>query len=482
MERLSPLDAAFLDLEDSDRHASLAIASVAVLAGPVPGQDEYVSAIGPRFAAIPRARQRVLRVPFDLGAPVWADDPDLDLGYHFRRTAVPAPGDDAALHRLVARIMAQRLDRDRPLWECWVIEGLAGDRWAVLTKLHHCMADGVSGTQLYHAIYAGEPNPAVLPAPDPVPGPLELVADALKDLTGKAVGQVRLLLGAALSPAQLVRGAAAFARGVTELAGVVRPASASSLSGHIGTARRYHVARVPLADVVRVAKAHGTTVNDVVLTVIAAGLRAILLSRGERPDAHAVRTLVPVSVRESGALDELDNRVSLLLPFLPVDIADPVAALAEVHRRLAREKESGEAEAGRTIVTLAGHEPFAPISLAVRLAARLPQQSVVTVTTNVPGPRAPLHVLGREVLTLLPYVPIAVRLRLGVAAMTYCDEAVFGVTADFATVPDAALITGGIERALAELVATVDSAAMVPGNAGPAALSGNPPEHDGGAG
>lgn len=455
MERLSPLDAAFLDLEDSDRHASLSIASVAVLAGPAPGQDEYVAAIGPRFAAIPRARQRVLRVPFALGAPVWADDPDLDLGYHFRRTAVAAPGDDDALNRLVARIMAQRLDRDRPLWECWVIEGLTGGRWAVLTKLHHCMADGVSGTQLYHAIFADTPTPAAIPVAAALPGPVDLVLDALGDLATNAAG---LVLAAVRSPARLVRSAAGFARGAAELARAVLPAAPSSLSGPIGTARRYHVARAPLPDIVRVAKAHGTTVNDVLLTAVSAGLRAVLLDRGERPDAHAVRTLVPVSVRAQDAADELDNRVSLLLPFLPVDIADPVEALGEVHRRLAREKATGEAEAGRTITALAARGPFAPVSLAVRFASRLPQHSIVTVTTNVPGPRTPMRVLGREVLELLPYVPIAVRLRLGVAVMTYRDEAVFGVTADFAALPDAGPLISTIERTLADLAASVSAA------------------------
>ena len=472
MERLGPLDAAFLDLEDGDRHASLAIASVAVLSGPAPGQDEYVAAIGPRFAAIRRARQRVVRVPFDLGAPVWADDPDFDVGYHFRRTAVPAPGDDEALHRLVARIMAQRLDRDRPLWECWVIEGLAGDRWAVLTKLHHCMADGVSGTRLYHAVFADTPAVAATAATDPAPGPVSLVLDAVGDLTRKAVGQVGVLLGAVRAPMRVLRGAA-------ELAAAIRPTTPSSLSGPIGTARRYHVARVPLPAIVRVAKAYGTTVNDVVLTAVSAGMRALLVSRSERPDPRTVRTLVPVSVRANDERDELDNRVSLLLPYLPVDIAAPVDALAEVHRRLVREKATGEAEAGQAITALTAREPFAPVSVAVRFAARLPQRSIVTVTTNVPGPRAPLHVLGRKVLELLPYVPIAMRMRLGVAVMTYCDEAVFGVTADFATMPDARLVADTIERAVAELVSSVDTGAVRPRVPRPASLSGSSPRRDG---
>lgn len=484
MERLSPLDAAFLDLEDSDPHASLAIASVAVMDGPAPSQEEFIATIGPRFAAVPRARQRVLRVPFDLAAPVWVDDDRYDLGYHFRRTAVPAAGDDAVLHRLVGRIMSQRLDRDRPLWECWVIEGLTGDRWAVLTKLHHCMADGVSGTRLYGAIYGDSPVPTDVPAPEPVPGPARLVLDALGELARDPVEQAGLLLTAARTPVRLIGRVGAFAKGVITLAGVVRPAAESSLAGPIGTPRHYHVARAPLPDVVRVAKTYGTTVNDVLLTAVSAGLRALLLSRGEAPHARAVRTLVPVSVRSGDQMHDLDNRISLLLPFLPVDIADPVEALTEVHRRMADEKATGEAEAGRSITTLAHYEPFAPISMAIRFAARLPQHSVVTVATNVPGPRTPLFVLGRRMLELLPYVPIAVRIRLGVAMLTYCDEVVLGVTADLAGAPDAGLLARTIETTLARLAAgaqksTVDDAArgqpFSPVTEGPRSLSYDPP-------
>lgn len=454
VDRLSPLDAAFLDLEDSDPHASLAIASVAIVDGPAPSHEDFVAAIGPRFAAVRRARQRVLRVPFDLAAPVWADDPGFDPGYHFRRTAVAAPGDDAALHRLVARIMSQRLDRERPLWESWVIEGLEGGRWAVLTKLHHCMADGVSGTRLYSAIF-GDEVPGTPPPPMPLPSATRLVGDALGELVRNPVEQATLLLAALRNPAKLAGRVRDIVVGVAGLAGVVRPAATSSLSGPIGTPRHYHVARARLADLTRIAHANGTTMNDVVLTVVSAGLRALLVSRGERPDPRAVRTLVPVSVRGSDRADTMDNQVSLLLPFLPVDIADPVEALAEVHRRLVREKATGEAEAGRSLTDLATHEPFAPISLGVRLAARLPQHSIVTVTTNVPGPRTPMYVLGGKVLELLPFVPIAVRLRIGVAVLTYHDTAVFGVTADFTTVPDVDVLVEGIEHTIAELTESV---------------------------
>ena len=159
MEDLSPLDAGFLDAEDADKHASLAIASVVIVAGPPPSQDEFIEAVRARLALVPRYRHRVRTVPLDLGRPVWVDSPQFDLAYHVRRTALPAPGDDAALCRLVGRVMSQRLDRDRPLWECWVVEGLAGGRWAVLVKVHHCMVDGVAGNQLLGVLFDDAPKP-----------------------------------------------------------------------------------------------------------------------------------------------------------------------------------------------------------------------------------------------------------------------------------------------------------------------------------
>lgn len=449
MERLSPLDAAFLDAEDADRHASLAIASVAVIEGPAPDQDDLVRTIGPRIRAIPRARQKVRRVPWDLAPPMWTDDPAFDPAYHFRRTALPAPGDDAALARLVGRIMSQRLDRDRPLWESWVIEGLAGGRWAMLTKVHHCMADGVSGARLFAAIFGDHVEPPVDYEVEPAPGTAGLLLGALTDLVRNPGEQLRLLLDAVRAPGRLVRGAPGLARGLADL---LRPAAPSSLSGPIGQQRRYGLARVSLPEVVGVGRAFGVTVNDVVLAAVSGAFRKLLLHRGERPAADTVRTLVPVSVRADGD-DTLDNRVSLLLPFLPVDIEDPVEALAEVHTRLAEAKAAGEAEAGASITALAAHEPFGAVSLAIRLGFRLPQRSIITVTTNVPGPREPLFVLGRKVIELLPYVPIAIRMRIGVAVLSYCDKLDFGITADYDGAPEVGLLAAAIQDSTADLVA-----------------------------
>ena len=451
MDRLSPLDAAFLEIEDADPHASLAIASVAVLEGPPPDRTDFARAAGARFAATRRSRQVVRRVPFDLGLPLWVDDPDFDLDYHLRRTALPAPGDDRALTDLVARIMAQRLDRDRPLWECWVVEGLADGRWAMLTKVHHCLVDGVAGTRLYSAVFddAAPPVDDDL-VPGSAPGPVRLVAEALGELALNPVEQLRVLTRV---PGLLAGRVTRTVKGFAALAGSVVPARASSLSGPIGVPRRYRVARVPLADVVAVAKRFDVTVNDVVLTAVSTALRAVLLHRGETPEADSVRTLVPVSVRSEGHRDVLDNRVSVMLPFLPVDLADPVDVLREVHTRLAELKADGESEAGAAMTSLAAHEPHAPLSWGIRLVGRLPQRTVVTVTTNVPGPPVPVHVLGRRIVEILPYVPIALRLRTGVAVLSYGGVLAIGVTADYDSTPDIDLLVDTVGSTIAALTA-----------------------------
>jgi diacylglycerol O-acyltransferase len=456
MEHLTPLDAAFLDAEDEDRDASLAIASIAILEGPAPDQLAFIKAVSGRLPLVPRYRQKVRTVPLDLGQPVWVDDPHFDLAYHVRRTAVPAPGDDAALCRLVARVMAQRLDRDRPLWECWVIEGLADGRWAVLSKIHHCVADGMAGNLLYRLIFDGTPEPSA-PIDDawkPVcePSTQRLTLDALGALALSPVDQVRLLARAIQAPAALAGRVLDTARGLATLAGVLRPVTRSTLSGPIGRQRRYAVARASLPEVVRTAQAFGVTVNDVVLAAISGAFRALLIERGEQPNADSVRSLVPVSVRARDQENDIDNRISMMLPLLPVDIADPVLRLSAVHARMAALKASKEAEAGEAMTALARHEPFAPISYGIRLAARLPQRNIVTVTTNVPGPRQPLYLLRQRVVEILPYVPIALRLRTGISVLTYCDRMSFGITADYNSAPETQLLGTAIEAGIADLL------------------------------
>lgn len=458
MDYLSPLDASFLDVEDEDPHASLAIASIAVLDGPPPSQAEFAEAIRARLPLVPRYRQKVRRVPFNLGRPIWADDPDFDLDFHLRRTALAAPGDDAALQRLVGRVMSQRLDRERPLWEDWLIEGLAGGRWAVLSKVHHCMIDGISGNELYRLICDTSVKPRRPVAdrwrPRPAGDALDLALDACGQLVRIPFDQTRALVRAAHEPAGAVARLRETVRGFTALVRGFRPATPTSLSGPLGRARRYAVARLPLADIALVADAYRVTVNDVYLAAVAGAFRRLLLARGERPDAEAIRTLVPVSVRGSDERHLLDNRLASLLVQLPVELEGPPDRLREVHRRIAELRADHEVEAGVALVELAEREPFAAVSFLIRTALRLPQRAVATVTTNVPGPEVQLYILGRPVREILPYVPIAERMRLGVAVLTYAGQASFGITADFASVPEAEDFAAAVVDEVAKLRAT----------------------------
>ncbi|KAB7739397.1 wax ester/triacylglycerol synthase family O-acyltransferase [Nostocoides sp. F2B08] len=461
MERLTPLSAAFLQAEDADSTTSMAIASTAILSGPAPPQEELLDHIRGRLPLVPRFRQTVRRVPFDLAAPVWVDDPDTDVAWHVRRTALPQPGGPEELHRLIARVMSQRMDRTRPLWEYWVVEGLSEDRWAILQKLHHCMVDGVSGTALYDVIFDTDPVPSPPPVddwkPQPAPTTLSLTGGGLLDLVLTPVAGLRAAGSLLSSPRTLARRAARTARGTFSLVTDALPVTGSSLSGPVGRQRRYTSTTVPFDAVRLIRSAFPGTVNDVALAAITGGFRALLLSRGEQPRAHAIRSLVPVSIRRPGEESIPDNRVSLLLPYLPVDVADPVAALATVRERIARAATSGEAEAGTDLALIAGYEPFPPVSLGVRLAFHLPQRQLATVTTNVPGPRRPIFLLGRGCTRIIPYVPIADRVRIGVAIFSYNDELTFGITGDYDTASDIDQLTDGINSTLQALIQAATS-------------------------
>jgi len=456
MDRLNSLDAMFVDAEDGDRHVSMAIASIAVFEGPAPSHDEFIAHLAGRLPRVPRYRHKLRTVPFRLGRPVWVEDPDFDIRYHVRRTALPAPGGDRQLGDLMARVMSQRLDRDHPLWEYWVAEGLPEGRWAVISKVHHCMVDGVSGTDLYRVIFDFSPEPSP-PATDDravsaEPSATELAVRAALDAVVLPVREALALSGAAANPAAAVRQAADTARALAKLAPAIRPATGSSLSGQIGRQRRYTWARVSLDDVKTIKQELGGTVNDVVLAAISGGFRTLLLARGEEPGPHMVRSLVPVSVRAPGEESVYDNQVSAILADLPVHVADPVERLAAVRAELLALKASREAMAGQALTSLGRFTPFPLASWWVRLAFGLPQREIVTVTTNVPGPRQPLYGMGRRLLEIIPYVPIATTLRTGVSIFTYCGNVTFGITGDFAANPDLPVLAHGIEDGVSELL------------------------------
>ena len=465
---MNPIDVSFLHIEDSDRAASLHIGSVGIFEGPPPPQADITAMVDARLDHVPRYRQRVVTVPFGLGRPVWIDDDAFELDYHLRRTALPVPGDEDTLRRLTGRIMSQRLDRTKPLWEIWIVEGLTDDRWAMVSKVHHCMVDGVSGSELLAIILdltADPPPPSDSEwVPQYPPTSAELAADALWDLATSQYEQLRALGSAMRRRRRVMDDARTLLTGLGSLRDVAAPTPGLTLTGTIGPHREVAWAEVPLVDVKRVRAEFGGTVNDVVLAAIAGGFRALLLSRGEDLAEHPVRSLVPVSVRATrgdGAAagdGELDNKVSGMFAELPVDQDDPVVRLDMVRSQLTGLKESHQAVAGEALTSVTGFAPPALLALGTRLASRLAARTsnVHTVTTNVPGPQLPLYLCGRRMTRAYPYVPIGAPLRTGVAAFSYDGTITFGVTGDRDTAGDVAVLAEGIAESIDALVAAAD--------------------------
>lgn len=450
VERLTVLDAGFLDAEDADPHISLAVGALAVLSGPTPNPDNLATALGERILAIPRLRQVVRRQAMDLSAPEWVDDPNVDIAHHIRRAALPGPGDDAALFRFAAEAMEPRLDRERPLWQCWIIEGLADDRWALLMKVHHCVADGIAIMQMLAGLSDDGAGETFVGAVRPVRAGGDEVRPA-PTLSLNPLHWVR----AAWNTASTMPSAAALTIGgaIQIVDGLLRAGPKSTLNGPVSTMRRYSATHVPLADVTAVCRAYDVTLNDVALSAITDAFRAALRRRGEVPQRNSLRTLVPVSVRSVSGPGDVGNSVSVLLPYLPVDEPDLVEQLRTVHRRLGGAKNSGQRQAGSAALSALKLVPFAFASRAIRVLTGLPQRGVVTLATNVPGPRHHLQVLGCEVVRMLPIPPVALRLRAAVAILSYGEELVFGIISDFDAFPDVDEIASGIDGAVARLTA-----------------------------
>ena len=452
-DRLSPLDAAFLHVEDDVSHMHIGL--VAFFEGPPPPHDELLAAIERKLHRAPRYRQRVSFVPLAAGRPVWTDDPHFRLGFHVRRTALPAPGGDAELRALVGRVMSHQLDRHRPLWEVWAVEGLSGGRWALIAKLHHALVDGISGSNLITVLMDDERDAPRIDArpwqPRPEPGPARLVAAALGDRARLPLREARAALRALQAPTPALEHVAHGVRGMAAYAGLVRSPEPTALNGPLGPHRRWAWAHARVAEVREIRDALGGTLNDVVLAAITTGLRDLLLASGEPAD-RAVRTLVPVSVRRRGQTGVYDNQVSAMFADLPVYTADPVRRLDLLSGRMRRLKGSHEADAGQLLVALAELAPEALLALGGRIVTRLPQHAVNTVTTNVPGPRSTLYLAGRRMLEAYPYVPIGGHVRVGIAIYSYDGALTFGVTGDDDAAPDVDLLAAGIERGVAELL------------------------------
>ncbi len=456
MDRMSPQDASFLHVENENNH--MHIASVALFEGPPPSYESVVEMVASKLHLVPRYRQVVRFVPFELARPLWVDDPHFNIDYHVRHTSLPRPGGTQQLKNLVGRIMAQQLDRAKPLWESWVVEGLADDRWAYISKTHHCMVDGVSGTDLLSVVLDREPHPLrekpELWGPEMPPSDGVLVRGALTDLARSPREQFRALRSAVRRPGRIASRLLEIGQGLGTFGAMTRPSgSESSLNGPIGPHRRWTWAETTLERIKPARKRFGGTVNDVVLSLITKGFRELLLSRGESVDGRVVRTLVPVSVRGEDERGAYNNRVSAMFAELPIGVADPIERLDLIQAQMGDLKERKQAVAAEALTQLSGYAPPMLLALGARVFARMDVRTLQTVTTNVPGPPFPLYAAGRRMTRVYPYVPLAGSVRIGIAIFSYLGQLSFGVTGDYDSAPDIEVLASGIEEGVAELAA-----------------------------
>jgi WS/DGAT/MGAT family acyltransferase len=456
LDRLTAVDASFLAQEGPNSH--MHIGGIVLCEGPAPRFEEMLDHVRSRLHLVPRYRQRLAQPPLETGRPLWVDDPTFNLEYHVRQTALPAPGSEAQLLRLVARIMSQQLDRSKPLWEMWIVEGLDDGGFALITKTHHSLIDGISGVDLATVMFDLSPVPVEVPHPDEPwqphdePSGAELVAGGAIGLARAAAGAVVGALGIVRNPQATLRALSVAAEGVGEVAWAgLNPAPETPLNVEIGPHRRYCVVRNRLDDFKEVKNAFGGTVNDVVLTVVSGALREWLWARGVRSEGLELRALVPVSTRTSAERNELGNRIAAMRGPLPVYIDDPIARLRAVKASMDGLKESKQAIGAEV---LAGVQSFAPPTILAQ-ASRLNFSTRLfnLIVTNVPGPQLPLYVLGREMTDVFPVAFLPKDHALAIAIMSYNGHMNFGLLGDYDALPDLDTIADGIEASLAELVA-----------------------------
>ena len=456
LDRLSALDATFLHLED-DSTAHMHVASVMVFEGKAPTPAELVEHIMNRLHLVPRYRQRLAYVPLSQGRPVWTDDPHFNPNYHIRHTALPKPGDEATLKQLAGRLFSQRLDRSKPLWEIWLVQRMAGGRFALIAKTHHALVDGISGVDITTVLFDTTPEPVLPPRPRhpwtarPLPGPAKLLGEAL--------------LERSTVPAEMGRGARAMLRAprralgqlrdnlasvsATTLAGINAPAPPSPFNVDIGPHRRYTWVDGDLAQFKAIKDSLGGTLNDVVLAAVALALGRYLRAQGHDTKDLVLKAMVPVSVRAEAQRGALGNQVAAMWAPLPVGVEKPADCLRQVQVAMEDLKESGQAVGAQVLTNLAGFAPPTILSQAARLQAR--QRFFNLVVTNVPGPQFPLYLLGRRLQALYPVVPLARRQALGIAVMSYDGKLGFGLLADYDALPELEQIARELERAIASL-------------------------------
>jgi diacylglycerol O-acyltransferase / wax synthase len=454
VDRLSALDVSFLYLEDAT--TPMHVGGVLIFARPKGGfdYDKLVALVEQRIGQVPRFRQKVVSVPGHLSNPVWVDDADFDIHYHVRHSALPKPGSDEQLSELVARLMSRRLDRHRPLWEMYCVEGLSGGRFALISKTHHAMVDGMGAIDLSEVLLDLDPNAADKLAdlwmPTPAPSQAGLVAGALTDLARRpsaiadtvriAVQDARLLAGVATGLLATARAAA-------------RSAPDGPLNAQSGGQRRYAVVRTSLDDYRRVRAKHGGTVNDVVLATVAGALRGFLMSRGEPVGGSTVvRAMVPVSVRTAEEQGTMGNRVLPYFVELPVGEPNPVLRLSRISYAMQAHKEASQTVGARALIRLSGFAPPTLHAMGARAAGSFARRFFNVVVTNVPGPQQPLYASGTRMLEVFPVVPLAKGQALSIGLTSYHGGVFYGLNADRDAMSDLDVLPGLITESLAELV------------------------------
>ena len=464
-DRLSVVDNSFLAIEDPNSHqhvGAVMLFDTGPLRHPEGGIDidrvrAYVDA---RLHLIPRYRQRLAPVPLGTRL-VWVDDDHFNIHYHVRHTSLPRPGDERQLKRLAARIVSQQLDRAKPLWEMWIVEGLADGRFALLAKTHHCMIDGISGADLMAVLLSPTADDAIPHAPTWIPRPAPSQFALLRDEWIRRLREPLDALGGApcalTAPATLAARALESVRAVIETLGAtMRPASPTPFNRAIGPHRRFDWTVMDLAAVKAVKDRLGGTVNDVVLATVAGALRRFFERRRINADLLDIRANVPVSLRTAAEHGALGNRIALWMTDLPVSEPDPLRRLEAVRATTARLKRSKQAMGAEVLAAVSEWTSSTLLATAVQLATR--SRPFNLVVTNVPGPQIPLYLLGAPLRECFPMVNLLVNQGLGVALFSYAGRLCWGCIVDWDLVPDLHDLIGDLEASFAELE---DVAALV---------------------
>ncbi len=452
--RLTALDSSFLHLEDSSAH--MHVASVMLFEGDPPAYDDLLESIDRRLHLVPRYRQKLAYVPLGQGRPRWVDDPHLNLRYHVRSTALPSPGSEEQLRALAGRVFAQQLDRDKPLWELWLVEGLEGGRFAMLSKTHHSLVDGISGVDIMTVLFDTSEDPVVPPDPGsrwlarPLPSSAQLLGEALVERATVPAELARTVRAVFRTPRQMARGVVEAAAGVGAMAWAgINPAPPSPYNAEIGPHRRFTWVRTELSDMKAIKDELGVSVNDVVLASVAGALGRHLRRRGHDTDGLELKAMVPVSVRADDQRGEIGNKVSAVMAALPVWCREPVARLDIVHDEMKGLKEGGQALGAQVLTELSGYAPPTVMAQASRLMSR--QRLFNLVVTNVPGPQFSLYLMGRRALDPFPMVPLAKGQGLGVAIVSYDGRMNFGLVGDYEVLHDIDELARDLYDSISEL-------------------------------